>query len=83
MNNNSSLATTDNNSGMQLLNQPKTVIGENADMLNTILLDNIKRLQTSPDFLAQAKEIREQVREVVNIAKVQVEMFKLSKAEIK
>lgn len=57
----------------------RTVIGDNAGELHSFLLDNIKKLQTNPDFLSQAKEIRENVKQIVDIGRLQVEMIKLSK----
>ena len=59
----------------------KTVIGDNASKLNEILMDNIKKLveDPSPANLSRSKEIRENVRGIVDIAKTQIEMFKVTK----
>jgi hypothetical protein len=59
----------------------KTVIGDNAATLNDILMDNIKKLRDdpSPEALSRSKEIRENVRGIVDIAKTQIEMFRVTK----
>lgn len=69
--NNNWLAMTNAQGG-----QIKTVIGENSKALSEILMANIKRVQDDPNFIPQAKEIRDQVRELSNLARIEVDMVR-------
>lgn len=70
----------DSNSGLTLTNaqggKMKTVIGENSRALSEILMANIKKVQDDPGFIPQAKEIRDQVRELSNLARIEVDMVR-------
>lgn len=54
----------------------KTIVGENATALSNILIDNIKKVQDNPAYIGQAKEIRDNVREIVNLARVEIDMIR-------
>lgn len=54
----------------------KTVIGQTASPLKDILMDSIKKVQNDPSYIPQAKAIRENVRELVNLARVEIDAFR-------
>jgi len=56
----------------------QTVIGNNGQQLADILIGNIKKVQASPGYIPQAKEIASQVREIINLARIEVEMYRIS-----
>lgn len=68
------------NTGLTLLNESgkpiQTIVGQNAPALSGILMDNIKRVQDNPAYIGQAKEIRDNVRELVNLARVEIDMIR-------
>lgn len=53
-----------------------SVIGQNGKALGDILMDNIQRVQDNPAYIPQAQAIADQVKEIINLAKVEVEMLK-------
>jgi len=54
----------------------QTVIGKTAKPLTEILMENIQKVQENPEYIAQAKEIRDNVRELVNLARVEADMVR-------
>ena len=56
----------------------QTVIGNNASALAEILMSNITKVQESEKYIPQAQEIANQVRELVNLAKVEVDMYRVA-----
>lgn len=53
-----------------------SVIGSNGKELSDILKDNIRKVQSDPAYIPQAQAIADQVKEIINLAKVEVEMVK-------
>lgn len=49
----------------------------NRDSLKDVLLSNIKNLQNSPTFLSQAREINSQVKTLLQMAKLEIDVIKL------
>jgi hypothetical protein len=47
--------------------------------LKDILMDNIKKVQEDKEYITQAKEVNNSIKEVVNLAKLDIEYTKLSK----
>jgi len=75
-------ATTEQGSGMQIINPAsgstvKTVIGENSLAISGILLEQIKKVAENKDNIPQAKETRELVRELINLGKAEIDMFRV------
>ena len=72
----------DTNTDIQVMNgnnaiQPfKTVISETASPLSEILMASIRKVQADPGYINQAKEIRDNVRELVNLARVEVDAIR-------
>ncbi len=79
MEENNQIATAEQGSELQILNQkdmPKTIISETAGPLSAILMENIKKVQADPNYINQAKEIRDNVREIINLGRVEIDMFR-------
>ena len=53
-----------------------TVIGQNSKALAEILMASIANVQKDAAYIPQATAIAEQVKEVINLAKVEVDMIK-------
>ncbi|HEY4148923.1 MAG TPA: hypothetical protein VGM41_08340 [Chitinophagaceae bacterium] len=51
----------------------KTVIGQNGQALVDILKDSITKVQNDPDYIPQATAIRENIREIIDLAKVEAQ----------
>lgn len=68
------------NTGLQIVNDAgkpiHTIIGNNAGELSRILMDNIKKVQEDPKYIGQAKEVRDNVREVISLARIEVDMIR-------
>lgn len=47
--------------------------------LSTVLMDNIKKLQTDPSFADQARAVNETAKTLIDIAKLKVEIMKMVK----
>lgn len=79
-NQNNQLAVVEQGSDLQLLKEQgmpfKTIISETAGPLSEILMANIKKVQNDPTFVPQAKEVRDNVRELVNLARVEIDMIR-------
>lgn len=56
-----------------------TIIGTNASELTTILMDNIKRIQSDAGYIAQAEAINNNVKSIIEVAKAQIDAFKVMK----
>ncbi len=75
-------------SGLQLTNpasgmKVNTVIGQNAVALSTILLDQIEKVQQNPAYLPQAKEVRENVKQLIELGKAEIDMFRIAAQTMK
>lgn len=46
--------------------------------LSGILMDNIRRLQESPDFIPQANAINEQAKSMIDLCKAEIELAKVN-----
>jgi hypothetical protein len=79
-NQNNNLSVVEQGSDLQVLSQQgmpfKTIISETASQLSDILMANIKKVQDDPAFVPQAKEVRDNVRELVNLARVEIDMIR-------
>jgi hypothetical protein len=77
---NDKVAVMEQGSALQILGEKgmpfKTIIGSTASQLSEILMANIKKVQTNPEFVPQAKEVRDNVRELVNLARVEIDMIR-------
>lgn len=84
---NNQVATIEQGSGLQIINQNgmpfKTIISETAKPLSEILMANIKKVQEDPGFINQAKEVRDNVRELVNLARVEIDMIREARKVVK
>lgn len=81
--NNNTTETIEQGSGMQIINPTsgqtvKTVIGENSLAISKILLQQIEKVQENKDYLPQAKEIRENVRELISLGKAEIDMYRIA-----
>ena len=56
-----------------------TIIGTNASELTSILMDNIKRIQSDASYIAQAEAINNNVKSIIEVAKAQIDAFKVMK----
>lgn len=56
-----------------------TIIGTNASELTSILMDNIKRIQSDAGYIAQAEAINNNVKSIIEVAKAQIDAFKVMK----
>jgi len=70
-------------SGLQIINPTsgqtvKTVIGENSLAISKILLDQIQKVQADVAYLPQAKEVRENVRELISLGKAEIDMYRIA-----
>jgi len=54
------------------------VFSDTLAQLRDVLLDNISKVQKDKDFVPQAREINNSVKEVCNLAKIDIEYIKLS-----
>lgn len=52
---------------------------QHMDSVTTILLDNIKKVQQDPSYIAQAKSVNESVKNLIATKKTQIEVIKLMK----
>lgn len=52
----------------------EVVPGNTLNDLRNILLDNIKKVQENRDYVPQAKEISNSIGQIINLAKVEIEM---------
>jgi|GEM_PF-3404884 len=79
-NQNNELAVMEQGSGLQAMGQTdlpyKTIIGQTASQLSEILMNNIQKVQDNPNYVPQAKEVRDNVRELVNLARVEIDMIR-------
>ena len=77
---NNKVAVMEQGSDLQVLKEQgmpfKTIIGETAGPLSEILMANIQKVQNDPGFVPQAKEVRDNVRELVNLARVEIDMIR-------
>lgn len=81
--NNNEMVVSEQGSGLKIINPTdgqtvKTVIGENALTISKILLSQIQKVQESPDYLPQAKEVRENVRELISLGKAEIDMYRIA-----
>ena len=56
-----------------------TIIGTNAGELTNILMDNIKKIKEDPGYIAQADAINNNVKSIIDVAKAQIDAFKVMK----
>jgi len=79
-NDNNQVAKFEQGSDLQVLKEQgmpfKTIISETASKLSDILMNNITKVQADPSFVPQAKEVRDNVRELVNLARVEIDMIR-------
>lgn len=54
----------------------QTVIGNHSGELFELLMGNIKKVQAGSAAIPQAQEVRNQVREIINLAKLEVDMYR-------
>ncbi len=77
---NNKVAVMEQGSDLQVLKEKgmpfKTIIGETAGPLSEILMANILKVQNDASFVPQAKEVRDNVRELVNLARVEIDMIR-------
>lgn len=59
--------------------QQTSVIGSSGQELKDILMDNIRKLQSDKDYVAQAQAVNETVKTIIDIARVEVDMFRVMK----
>lgn len=86
-NNSKELSVVEQGSDLLVLKEQgmpfKTIIGETATQLSGILMANIKKVQDDPTFVPQAKEVRDNVRELVNLARVEIDMIREARKVVK
>ncbi|WP_392471280.1 hypothetical protein ACF3OC_07905 [Sphingobacterium cellulitidis] len=56
-----------------------SIIGQNGEELTRIIMDNIKKVKEDPSFIPQAEAINSGVKTIIDIAKTQVDAFKVLK----
>lgn len=56
-----------------------TIIGTNAGELTNILMDNIRKIKEDPGYIAQADAINNNVKSIIDVAKAQIDAFKVMK----
>ncbi len=49
--------------------------------LTEILMDNIKKVQTTPTYIHQAKSVNESIKNIIELKKTQIEVVKLVKGK--
>lgn len=54
---------------------------DNKQSMKEVIADNIKRLQTNPAFISQAKEINNQVKTMVSMAKLELAILQMKKSK--
>jgi hypothetical protein len=62
----------------QLIKQPESIIGTNGPALTQILMDNITKVQSDPNYIPQAQAVSENIGQIIQLAKTQIEMFKVA-----
>ena len=64
--------------GQLIVNQAQVTSSGIRD-LKTILMDNIKKVQESKEYIPQAQEINNNVKSIIEVAKAEIEVLKIIK----
>ena len=65
--------------GMAVVQQAR-VTSSSINVLKSILMDNIKKVQESKDYIPQAQEINHNVKSIIEVAKAEIEVLKIMKS---
>ncbi len=65
--------------GLMIVHQARVTTSSIND-LKSILMDNIKKVQESKDYIPQAQEINSNVKSIIEVAKAEIEVLKIMKS---
>lgn len=75
-----------NQSNMSIAHKPidsiqkSTLIGSNGGEIANILMDNIRRVQEDPKFIAQAQATSDVAKTYIDLCKTEIDMYRVSAA---
>lgn len=65
--------------GLMIIQQAQ-VTSSSINELKGILMDNIKKVQESKDYIPQAQEINSNVKSIIEVAKAEIEVLKIMRS---